>query len=242
MKKQLTIILVILSTMVMGQGTKLIFVQSLNFKKNIQTFQVEVTKKKGLGFFVSGGANILESLIGLDNHSNITSESNISGQTWWYTNPQNHVGLDMTDYNQNGLWSSPQYNNEFIEQTTYRATVNSAFTDVEVRHKLINIGFVFPYKNKVLKIGGGVYNNSQNGTSTNITTSTVKKVNLYWETNLQSHHIIYTQNLISEKVENTPIEVNKNVLNVHLSLQLNEFFTIGYDSQVGVNFGMIYSL
>lgn len=241
MKKTLLLTLTVLVNTLFGQNVKVFQEQSINYKKNIQTTGVEFTKKNGFGVYLSVGGNFVERVVGLNNTLNIQSESNLSGQTWWYTSPADHVGLNMTSYNSGGLWSSPQSNNQFIDQTTYRATVRSTFTENKITYTLINFGFVVPIKKTVLRIGGGLYKNVQKGEVTVQTLSTIKKVNLYWETNLESYHIIYTQNTITEKTTTSPINVNKILPNMNLSLQINRFFTVGYDSNVGMNLGMYYN-
>jgi hypothetical protein len=83
--------------------------------------------------------------------ANITTNTTQSGQTWWYTNPNNHVGYDMTSYNSNGLWSSPQYNNQHIDQTNYKAQVISTWTTKKVNYNVINFGVVIPIEKTNIK-------------------------------------------------------------------------------------------
>ena len=245
MKIQLTITLMFLSVMMGGQNVQII--QEMNFGKNIQVLGIQVVNDKGYGVYLSGGSNIVEQLFVINHHFDIQTTHMITGDKWWYSGPDNHVGLNMTSSNAGGFWSLPQYNNQFIDQTTYRAIVNSVWTEKEIKHNLMNVGIVLPMKNTNIRIGGGIYNIKEKGEITNMTLSTIKKVNLYWETNIESYHIIYTQDTYNEKIEKTPINVNRFVPNLNVSvsiltLQNQSLISLGYDTQAGINLGFNYPL
>jgi hypothetical protein len=233
MKNQLTIILMTLSTLVMGQQVKVFQEQSLS-RKNIQTIGIQTDR-----FYVSMGSNMVEQIFGLHKHFVIrTQVEHYAGQTYWYQSPTNHYGVQRP---KETMWTASDWGNDLIDQTNYKGAVISDWVDSTQTYFTINTGIVKNLNNTKLRIGAGINISNTKGKHTNTKITTDRNVNYYWDNVLDQYHVVVMSNRVTTQEKIKSLDKISMIPTINISLIFSEYFSIGYNTSEGATIGMIYN-
>jgi hypothetical protein len=240
-------LLIIISFFFLQNLTGQVTVFQENNFRGMNTIGLEYKSEKGFGVYVNTGTNLLEKALGFDNKTIYKTDGNFTSTVNWYT--KNGTYYEQAPPTQ--MFTTKEWGNRLLETGTCVNTVERWETKKVVSKCVVNVGVVFPIKNTRFRLGGGVYNQQEIGTTKHDYWSNQFSVSKYYDewgviAQPSGVFVVVGNGKVNEYTEEVPVNLYVLKLNVNFAVEfpINDKgqFSLGYDSNGGINIGFGFNI
>lgn len=243
MKNLILIVLLSLTSLVNGQ-TFATFTTSFNGVTKVGVSHIP----KKVGVYCEFGGNWMGQMTGFNNVSNHISNGGVTSNVNWY----GENGSSYPVLPANEIFTSPQYGNTLLASGMVTNTLRRVDEDYVQVKKIINVGVIVKLtNNSSVSVGVGRYINTKKGNETGEVWTNTFEVRKYRDDlgvvgNSENIFVVAmngnaTTQTYSKEINDFTRKLNINIQYNYTMMEKTQL-TMGYDSNIGITFGVNFKL